>query len=89
MGQNAFAAFQPVHRYGTATMLTVAAAVAAIAFVAGTVGTWTWVVVVLAGCFAFGAGLLAALGPGVALVATLGTIEFLIASSVSIKPIRR
>jgi hypothetical protein len=77
----AFAAFQPVHRYRTATMLAVAAAVAAIAFVAGTVGTWTWVVVVLAGCFAFGAGLLAALGPGVALVATLGTIEFLIASS--------
>ena len=76
----AFAAFEPRHRR-TATMLAVAVALAVLAFVAGIVGTWTWVVIVLAGGIAFGAGLLAALGPGAVQVATLGTIVFLIASS--------
>ena len=77
----ALATFQPGRRHRTAIMLAVAVLLGAIAFVAGSAGTWTWVVVVLAGSFAFAAGLLAAIGPGVALVATLGTIELLIASS--------
>jgi uncharacterized membrane protein YccC len=75
------ATFQPGYRHRVAIMLAVAVSLAAIAFVAGVVGTWTWVVVVLAGCLAFAAGLLEAVGPGMARVSTLGTIVFLIASS--------
>jgi len=75
------ATFQPGYRHRVAIMLAVAVSLAAVAFVAGVVGTWTWVVVLLAGCLAFAAGLLAAVGPGAAQVSTLGTIVFLIASS--------
>ena len=62
-------------------MLGVAASLAVNALIAGAVGSWTWLVVVLAGLLAFGSGLLEALGPGVVLIAILGTIEFLISSS--------
>jgi len=75
------ATFQPGYRHRVAIMLAVAVSLAAVAFVAGVIGTWTWAVVVLAGCFAFAAGLVAAAGPGVAQVSILGTIVFLIASS--------
>jgi hypothetical protein len=75
------ATFQPGYRHRAAIMLAVAVSLATVAFVAGVVGTWTWVVVVLAGCLAFAAGMLEAVGPGVAQVPTLGTIVFLIASS--------
>jgi len=75
------ATFQPGYRHRVAIMLAVAVSLAAVALVAGVVGTWTWVVVVLAGGLAFAAGLLEVVGRGVAQVFTLGTIVFLIASS--------
>src|ERR1700735_1164032 len=72
------APFQPGYRPRGAIMLAVAVSLAAVACVAGVVGTWTWVVVVLAGCLAFAAGLLEAVGPGVAPVSTLCTLVFVI-----------
>jgi hypothetical protein len=77
----AFAGFVPSPRHRATIMLGIAAALAVNTLIAGTVGSWTWVVVVLAGLLAFGSGLLGALGPGAALIAILGTIEFLISSS--------
>jgi uncharacterized membrane protein YccC len=77
----AFAGFVPSPRHRATIMLGVAASLAVNTLIAGTVGSWTWVVVVLAGLMAFGSGLLEAIGPGVALIAILGTIEFLISSS--------
>ncbi len=77
----AFAGFVPSSRHRATIMLGVAASLAVNALIAGAVGSWTWLVVVLAGLLAFGSGLLEALGPGVVLIAILGTIEFLISSS--------